>query len=548
MEIQVSGRDLASSRVDGGRSRAVRRSLEPLLEEVAGQLGADVCLALYQAFSSEEEICMLAGVASPGVALPLPNEPLALSIASATVHPRSARDLVLTSVVREYRIELAAALVVPWRDASGRGYLIAGQLPTAWHSGTLDLTTAKGFLGRLKETHRIASLEGAVRLQGDVSKAVRFVHEITVEVDEVSTMLEAIVRAAKTLLGTEVAYVSLPDSDPNYFVFTTLLNIRTSAFRRLRMRTGQGLGGFTAEQLRTIRSLNYASDDRLRDAPVAETLGEGILSAMCTPLVAGGEILGLLYVGNRHLTPFTPTDESLIERFAEHATLGIRRAHVDSFRASLIQHREKERLAAQLHDSVVRSLLEIGLHAEEGLTVPGDPGLRHRFSIIGRAAEYCLEQLRSSIADLTEEQPPSTTTMSIGQIFESLRPIQWRPVDTSFESPNTKSSETLRPELAQAVLRIAREAIDNAQLHSGCTQHRMVLEILGDAVTLVIADNGKGMSPDEIEELLIDDSRHFGLRGMRAAARRVGGNVRIYCGSDGGLAVEARLPLEPTPG
>lgn len=533
------------SRLDGGKSRAVRRSLEPLLEAVASQLGADVCLALYQAFSSENELCMLAGVVSGDAELPLPNEPLRLGSASAIHRPRSAQDIVLSSTVRCYRLELAAALIVPWRDASGYGFLIAGQLPNSWNAGTLDLTTARGFVAKLRETHRLAGLEGALRLQGDVSKAVRFVQEATVEEDDVSTLLEAIVRAARTLLGTEVAYISLPDADPNTFVFTTLLNIRTSPFRRLRMRVGQGLGGFTAEQMRTVRSLNYAADGRLRDAPVVETLGEGILSAMCTPLMADGQVIGLLYVGNRELTPFTSTDASLLERFAEHAAPNIRHAQLDSFRAALIQRREQERIAAKLHDSVVRSLLEIGFHAEKGLTLPGAENLRHRFSIIAQAAEYCLEQLRTSIAELTDEKDAPAATMTVGQIFDSLRSIRWRPVKATFESPRISANRVLRAELAQAVLRIAREAIDNAQLHSGCTEHHMLLEVSESGVRVLIEDNGKGMSPEEIDTLLTDDSRHFGLRGMRAAARQVGGNLRIYSGARGGLTVEALLPHEP---
>jgi GAF domain-containing protein len=195
------------------------------------------------------------------------------------------------------------------------------------------------------------------------------------------------VRGARTLLGTDVAYVSLPDAEREAFVFTTLLNIHTTPFRRLQMRMGQGLGGYTAEQMRTVRSFNYAEDGRLRAAPRRETIDEGIISAMCTPLVIDGDIEALLYVGNRKLTPFTRTDVSLIEQYAEHATMNIRRAHLESYRHSLLQRRERERLAGQLHDSVVRALLEIGFQANEAVVLPTDSALRHRFSIIGRAAE-----------------------------------------------------------------------------------------------------------------------------------------------------------------
>jgi signal transduction histidine kinase len=529
--------------IDGGQSKRVRQSLEPLLGEVAEQLHADVCLALYEAFSSARETCMLAAVAAPFVGLPLPNEPLVINAGTSGLQPAAVDDLVLSSAVRGYRLELASAIVVPWRDASGRGWLVAGQLPTSWNAGTLDLVTASDFVSRLRETHRIASLEGALRLYGDVSKAARFVNEVAADATDIREMLEVIVRAARTLLGTDVAYMSLPDAERDAFVFTTLLNIHTTPFRRLRMRVGQGLGGFTAEQMRTVRSFNYAEDGRLREAPRRETIDEGIVSAMCTPLVIDGEIEALLYVGNRKLTPFTRTDVSLIEQFAERATLDIRRAQLESYRHALLQRRERERLAGQLHDSVVRALLEIGFQANEAMDLPGDSAVRHRFSIIGRAAEFCLEQLRNSLANLADEPAHEAGSLTVNEIFHSLRSIRWRPVEAKFEVQGVPTTHVLPGGVAKMVLRVAREAIDNAQLHSGCTEHRMTLEVDGASVRAVIRDNGRGMSGDEIDQMLMENRGHLGLRGMRAAARRAGGTLRIFPGDDGGLTVEAVMPL-----
>jgi hypothetical protein len=76
--------------IDGGQSKRVRQSLEPLLGEVAEQLHADVCLALYEAFSSARETCMLAAVAAPFVGLPrrLETEGLIVALSqSASEHP-----------------------------------------------------------------------------------------------------------------------------------------------------------------------------------------------------------------------------------------------------------------------------------------------------------------------------------------------------------------------------------------------------------------------------------------------------------------------------
>lgn len=487
---------------------------------------------------------MLASVARGEVELPVPNEPLRLSHAASRV-PTSTRDVVLSSTVRHYQLELGSAVVVPWRDSSGRGWLIAGTLPESWNTGTLDLARARGFASRLRDKHEVAGLEGALRLRGDVAHAVRFVAEAGVTSDDVGVLLEAVVVAARMLLGTSVAYTSLPEPDSDAFVFATLLNIKTSPFRRLRMRIGQGLGGFTAEQLRTVRSLNYAEDSRLRDAPVEETLGEGILSAMCTPLIADGEILGLLYVGNRHLTPFTRTDVSLIEEFGAHATLGLKARQVESHRIELARKREQERLASDLHDSVVRALVEIGFHAREGLVVPTDPTLRNRLSIISHAAELCLEELRDQIAVLSPTG--AGAGMTVTELFESFRQTHCNTAEPSLVARGLEPWQRLPPEIAEGALRIGREALDNAALHAQAARRELTLAIVGGQVVLTVVDDGCGVPAGDAERFVTHEPRHFGLRGMRRTAERLGGTVSFVSPPEGGFVVEARIPLARAP-
>jgi signal transduction histidine kinase len=530
--------------IDGGRSRAVHDSLEPLLREVRAHLRADLALVVYESFSGERDICVLAASAAADIELPIANEPLTLSHGQAAMHPTALQDLVLQSTVRRYRLELATALLVPWRDASGRGWLIVGHTPRSWNRGALDLGAANTFLPRLRMAHEIGGLAGTVQLQGDVAEAIRIVAEASVELQDVPAILEAVVFAAKMMLGTEVAYISLPDDDPDIFQFSTLLGIKTSAFRRLRVRRGEGLGGFTREQLRTVRSMNYAQDGRLRHAPVEETLREGILSAMCTPLTTGRNVIGLLYVGNRHLTPFTETDAALIEELAGHATLGIRHAQAEQYRTSVMRRREQERLAARLHDSVVRSLMQIGFQAEDGLTIPGDPALRHRFAIISKAAEYCLETLREHLAELTSDD--TRDSISVGEMVEAVRSAHWREsVELRIELANTVASAKVPYAAALTLVRIGQEAVDNAQLHSDCTRCRVTLRMSADTAQLVAEDDGRGMTNGEISRMLHEESRHLGLRGMRAAAKAAGGRITIGPGAEGGLSIDALVPLHP---
>ena len=71
----------------------------------------------------------------------------------------------------------------------------------------------------------------------------------------------------------------------------------------------------------------------------------------------------------------------------------------------------------------------------------------------------------------------------------------------------------------------------------------MTLDVDGTSVRAVIRDNGRGLSGDELDKMLMENRGHLGLRGMRAAARRAGGTLRIFPAEGGGLTVEAVMPL-----
>lgn len=530
-------------RLDGGASHAIRDTLEPLLEEIRASLGADAALAVFRSRGGYA-VRVLAASAVPSLELPLASEPLGLNVRLPARSPVTWQDVVLASTVRAYRLELSTALAVPWRDASGAGALIVGMTPGSYNSGALDLETARTYGPRLREAHRDGGIAGTLRLQGDLNSAIRVVAETTLAETNVSAILEAIAMAARTLLATSAAYISLPEDDPDYFQFHTLLNIRTRPFRRLRVRYGEGLGGLTREHLKTVRSINYANDTQLRHAPVLETAREGILSAMCTPLVTDGKAIGLLYVANRKMTPFTETDVALIEEFAGYATLGMRHSQLEEHRREVMRRREQERLAAQLHDSVMRSLMEIGFQAEQGIDGPvADDELQARFGVIARAAESCLETLRGHIAELTSG---AMRHASLDDLLEVVRLHDWgsyggsAAIECSCPTPGVRVGE----HLSEAITRIAREAIENAKLHSGARTIDVSLEARDREVRLVVADDGRGMAAEEITRVLCEDVRHFGLRGMRAAAKQVGGHLSLSPGRQGGLVVEAVLPLE----
>jgi len=289
--------------------------------------------------------------------------------------------------------------------------------------------------------------------------------------------------------------------------------------------------------------VNYAEDTRLRRAPVEETRGEGLVSAMCAPLVAAdGGLIGLLYAANRKLTPFTEADAAVLDEFASFAALSLQQAELQQHRISVMRRLEQERLAFELHDSLVRDLMEIGFTAEAGLALAGDSQVRNQLEAIGRTAELCLEKVREEITRMANDGGLEERA-SAGEVIEGLRRMHnYNGIERTFVmSGNTRAA--LPAPVANALVAIGQEALENADRHSCASSVAVVLEIDGDVATISISDNGKGISGEALEVSMSEDSVHLGLRRMRSVTRQLNGTLLIMKPENGGFLVEAKIPF-----
>lgn len=476
----------------------------------------------------------------------LPGEPLTRPTWLPTRAPVSLQDIALVSALREFRLELASALAIPWREGNGRGWLVAGVTPLVQSAGTLDPSSVRTLVSRLNRAHHEAALAADARLRVELSHAMRRLAVAQLDTGGVESLLKAIVVAARALLGTSAAYLSLPDEDDGLFRFTALLNIRTRAFRRLQMGPGAGLGGLARSEMRAVCSLNYAHDERLRSAPVKETLGEGIQSAMCSPLVASdGKPLGMLYVANRQLTPFSEPDVDLLDEFSSFAALSVERAELDRYRLEAMRRLEQERIAFELHDSLVRDLMQIGFTAEAGAVDTLDLALRDQFEVIGRTAELCLEKVREEITRMAAAEVSPDKPRPVGEVIEALRSTRSHgSVRRSFVVEEGSSRASLPANVATALIRIGQEALENCERHSGGTQAQVSLLLERDAIVLRVVDNGHGIAHAFVDAALGEGTNHLGLRRMRSAAHRLDGTLVLVPGERGGFVVQARIPLD----
>lgn len=102
----------------------------------------------------------------------------------------------------------------------------------------------------------------------------------------------------------------------------------------------------------------------------------------------------------------------------------------------------------------------------------------------------------------------------------------------------SENEPDLSQEQSTALFRIAQEALTNVARHSGATRVTVSLDVGSDGVSLLIADNGRGIRTEEIE-----NPRSYGLMGIRERAYSLAGEVEITGETGSGTRLKVSIPL-----
>ncbi|HEU4690594.1 MAG TPA: ATP-binding protein, partial [Vicinamibacterales bacterium] len=100
------------------------------------------------------------------------------------------------------------------------------------------------------------------------------------------------------------------------------------------------------------------------------------------------------------------------------------------------------------------------------------------------------------------------------------------------------ASKETHPIVRDEIYRIGYEAIRNACLHSGGDRVEVLLTY-GHDLTLRVSDDGAGMEAE-----LLDKGKegHFGIRGMRERAERIGARLTLSSAPGSGTVVTLVVP------
>ncbi|MFH8594937.1 helix-turn-helix domain-containing protein [Streptomyces rimosus] len=190
---------------------------------------------------------------------------------------------------------------------------------------------------------------------------------------DLDAVLRAIVHRARTLLSTDIAYLSLNDPAAKDTFMRVTDGSVSARFQQLRLGMGEGLGGLVAQTARPYASTDYHTDPRFTHTrPIDEAvLEEGLRGILGVPLRVGKRVIGVLFAADRTTRDFPPDAIALLTSLADHAAVAIDSARLlEETRSALVElnsanetaraHSTALRRAADAHDRLTDLVLRGG--------------------------------------------------------------------------------------------------------------------------------------------------------------------------------------------
>jgi signal transduction histidine kinase len=199
---------------------------------------------------------------------------------------------------------------------------------------------------------------------------------------------------------------------------------------------------------------------------------------------------------------------------------------------------ERTRIARDLHDTLLQSLAGVSLQLH-GISKQAATAPEKTVSMIGHVREQvdsCFREARLKVWDLrSPELEGQGLAAALREFMERIGAA------TTARCGLTVSGRPLPcpPELEEELLRIAQEAINNANRHAQPSEIRAALAYDAGSLTLSISDDGCGFDFAEG----CRKSGHWGLKNMQERAAQIRATCKITTAVGQGTRIEIHVPL-----
>ena len=350
---------------------------------------------------------------------------------------------------------------------------------------------------------------------------------------DLPTLLSHVIDEACSLTGARFAALGIFDSDKTTFTEFLTVGLTPAEVEAIGPRpAGRGVLGHLSATPGTLRLARLDEHPERFGFPPNHPPMHSFLGVAIN---VRNEVYGSLYLTDKVGAPeFTSDDESVVEALAMAAGMALENSRLHRRVQELAVLEDRNRMARDLHDTVIQHLYAVGISLETMAKEAADTAMADRLGILVTDIGDAIVQVRSSIYELGVDLGDLGVRASVLSLVRSLNPMVGFDVHVSFTGPVDSVVSEL---VTENLLATVREGVTNIGRHADATSASVAISTGGGVCRLRIIDNGRGIDGTSAS------ASGMGLTNLRRRAETLRGTMAIETPDHGGTELIWQVPV-----
>jgi signal transduction histidine kinase len=203
------------------------------------------------------------------------------------------------------------------------------------------------------------------------------------------------------------------------------------------------------------------------------------------------------------------------------------------------QEEERRRLARDLHDDTIQSLIALNQQVQLAQLSLDDHPAAEQLATMQQMTAQIIADLRRLTRAL---RPIYLEDLGLVTALDMLARDTGEALDIPVQFRAEGAERRLSPQVELVFYRIVQEALSNVTRHAQAKRAAVQIEFDESTITLTISDNGRGFEvPESPAEMA--PAGHFGLLGIQERAESIGARFVIDSAPEAGTRLTITLPV-----
>src|ERR1019366_4778035 len=299
---------------------------------------------------------------------------------------------------------------------------------------------------------------------------------------ELPALLRHVVEEARSMTGARYGALGVLNEERSALAEFITVGLDPDEEKLIGPRpTGRGVLGLLVAHPEPLRLAHLGSHEQSYGFPPGHP---PMTSFLGVPIKVRDEVYGNLYLTDKvGWSEFTREDEALVGALAVAAGIAIENARLHQRVQEVAVYDERDRMARDLHDTVIQRLFGAGLRLQGIAGAVREADIARRMGTVVTEIDESITQLRSIIYALGLTGGEQDIRAQIIGLLGDLAEVVGFEVRSSFDGP---VDSAISDEIAEHLLIIVREAVTNIGRHAHATEATVRVNVDADHCQLIV--------------------------------------------------------------